>query len=75
MQGVTGPAGHPVYRFWHGHLSLLLTELRPSLDAELVAHVLLSPLASDPLLQLLEKGEGERLAGTLRLMTTTLLDA
>ncbi|MET7644368.1 TetR/AcrR family transcriptional regulator [Streptomyces sp. NPDC005426] len=66
--------GHPVYRFWHGHLSTLLAELRPSLDAELVAHVLLSTLGSEPILQLLEKGEGERLAVTLRLMVTTLLD-
>ncbi|MEU1468968.1 TetR/AcrR family transcriptional regulator [Streptomyces sp. NPDC005761] len=66
--------GHPVYRFWHGHLSMLLAELRPSLDAELVAHVLLSTLGSEPILQLLETGEGERLAVTLRLMVTTLLD-
>lgn len=66
--------GHPVYRFWHGHLSTLLAELRPSLDAELVAHVLLSTLGSEPILQLLEKGEGERLAVTLRLMVTALLD-
>ncbi|MEU1349104.1 TetR/AcrR family transcriptional regulator [Streptomyces sp. NPDC005775] len=65
---------HPVYRFWHGHLSMLLAELQPSLDAELVAHVLLSTLGSEPILRLLEKGEGERLVVTLRLMVTTLLD-
>lgn len=65
--------GHPVYRFWHGHISDLLSELQPSLDAELVAHVLLSTLNSDPILQLLEKGEGDRLAATLRLIATTLV--
>ncbi|MGW1464421.1 TetR/AcrR family transcriptional regulator [Streptomyces sp. NPDC002308] len=67
--------GHPVYRFWHSHLSTLLAELRPSLDAELMAHVLLSTLSSEAILRLLEKGEGERLAVTLRLMAVTLLDA
>ncbi|MFD6425917.1 TetR/AcrR family transcriptional regulator [Streptomyces sp. NPDC060198] len=66
---------HPVYRFWHNHLSTLLAELRPSLDAELMAHVLLSTLGNEPILRLLEKGEGERLAVTLRLTVTTLLDA
>ncbi|WP_327179427.1 TetR/AcrR family transcriptional regulator [Streptomyces sp. NBC_01335] len=67
--------GHPVYRFWHGHLSTLLAELRPSLDAELMAHVLLSTLSSEPILRLLERGEGERLAVALRLTATSLLDA
>ena len=40
-----------------------------------MADVLLSTLNSDPILQLLEKGEGDRLAAALRLMVTTLLDA
>lgn len=66
---------HPVYRFWHGHLGALLAELRPALDAERVAHVLMSTPGNEPVLRLLEKGEGERPAVTLRLTATTLLDA
>ncbi|WP_329540624.1 hypothetical protein [Streptomyces sp. NBC_01358] len=54
---------------------MLLAELRPALGAEPVAHVLLSTLSSEPILQVLEKGEGERLAVSLRSMVTTLLDA
>ncbi|WP_371602944.1 hypothetical protein OG345_14285 [Streptomyces sp. NBC_01220] len=54
---------------------MLLAELRPALGAEPVARVLLSTLSSEPILQVLEKGDGERLAVSLRSMVTTLLDA
>lgn len=66
---------HPVYLFWHGHLSGLIGELRPGADAELIAHVLLSAFSSDAVLRLLERGEGERLADALRQLVTTLVDA
>lgn len=67
-------AAHPVYQFWHGHIAALLAVQRPDLDAELVAHVLLATLHSDPILRLLERGEGQRLADSLRVVTTSLLD-
>lgn len=35
------------YRFWHRHVSLLLTEARPDLDANYLAHALLAPLAGE----------------------------
>src|SRR5882757_143300 len=35
------------YRFWHQHVRLLLTEARPDLDADFLAHALLAPLAAD----------------------------
>jgi AcrR family transcriptional regulator len=37
------------YRAWQQHLALLAREARPDLDAELVAHVLLAPLAAESL--------------------------
>ncbi|MFD5465051.1 TetR/AcrR family transcriptional regulator [Kitasatospora sp. NPDC127059] len=66
---------HPVYQVWHAHLSGLIAEQRPDLDAELLAHVLLGTMHSDPILRLLEQGEGERLADALRVLVTPLLDA
>jgi hypothetical protein len=65
---------HPVYQFWHGHIAALLAVERPDLDAELVAHILLAALHSDPILRLLERGEGKRLADSVRVMATSLLD-
>ncbi|MER7769533.1 TetR/AcrR family transcriptional regulator [Kitasatospora sp. NPDC096140] len=64
---------HPVYRAWHEHLAALLSEQRPELDAELTAHILLGALHSDPILRLLEQGEGERLADALRELAVSLL--
>lgn len=66
---------HPVYRFWHGHLAGLIAELRPDLDADLIAHLLLAALQSDQILRLLEQSGGERLRHTLRTVATALLDS
>jgi AcrR family transcriptional regulator len=68
-------SAHPVYQFWHGHLSELIGGERPDLDADLHAHILLATLQSDPILRLLAQGEGARLADALRTLTTALLDA
>jgi AcrR family transcriptional regulator len=73
--GADPPDGHPVYRFWHGHTSMLIAQARPDLDAELLAHVLLGALHSEPILRLLQQGEQERLAAALRTVATALLDA
>ncbi|MCK2241676.1 MULTISPECIES: TetR/AcrR family transcriptional regulator [unclassified Crossiella] len=35
------------YRFWHRHVVILLTDARPTLDADYLAHALLAPLAAD----------------------------
>ncbi|MBV2155367.1 TetR/AcrR family transcriptional regulator [Kitasatospora sp. SUK 42] len=72
--GEAPPTAHPVYLGWHAHLSALLAELRPDLDTELVAHLLLGSLQSNPLLRLLEQGEGRRIAGTLRDVAGALVD-
>jgi hypothetical protein len=66
---------HPVYQFWHGHIAALITAERPDLDAELLAHMLLATLQHDPILRLMEAGEGPRLAEVLRGLATAQLDA
>jgi AcrR family transcriptional regulator len=66
---------HPVYRFWHGHISALLAEARPDLDADVLADLLLAGLNTEPTLRLLERGESARLADALQALATGLLDA
>jgi AcrR family transcriptional regulator len=65
---------HPWYDFCHRHVAGLLTQLRPDIDAEVLGHVLLAGLHSAPVLHLLERGDGPRLAATLRTIVTALLD-
>jgi AcrR family transcriptional regulator len=64
---------HPVYRSWHAHTSALITARRPDLDGELLAHILLGSLQSEPVLRLLERGETTRLAASLRVMAAGML--
>ncbi|MEV8634046.1 helix-turn-helix domain-containing protein [Streptosporangium sp. NPDC051023] len=64
---------NPIYLFWHGHTTALITEARPTLDAELVAHLLVGSFHNEPIAQLLRQGESERLAACLRDLTTSLL--
>jgi AcrR family transcriptional regulator len=64
---------HPVYRLWHGHVSALLGEARPDLDADVLADLLLAGLNTEPILRLLERGESWRLAASLRVLTEGVL--
>lgn len=66
---------HPVYQFWHGHITALLAEARSGLDADVVADLLLAGLSSELTLRLLERGESERLAASLRTLAAAVLDA
>lgn len=66
---------HPVYQSWHSHVSTLIAQDRPDLDAELLAHMLLGTLHSDPVLRLLEQGGGPRLADALRTLTAAVLNS
>ncbi|WP_328389233.1 TetR/AcrR family transcriptional regulator [Streptomyces sp. NBC_00400] len=68
------PEQHSVYGFWHGHISGLLAEERPDLDAELLAHVLMGALQNGPIVRLLGQGEARRLAMSLRLLVTGVLE-
>ncbi|GAA2879690.1 TetR family transcriptional regulator [Actinoplanes cyaneus] len=64
---------HPVYRTWHGHIAGLAGQERPDLDTDMLAHVLLASVHSEPILEALARGEGERLDRTLRDLVTALL--
>jgi AcrR family transcriptional regulator len=64
---------HPVYEFWHGHISALISEERPDLDAGLLADLLLAGLQAEPILRLLERGETERLQAGLRVLTSAIV--
>jgi AcrR family transcriptional regulator len=45
------------YAAWHRHVAVLVAELRPDADADLLAHLLLAPLAPD-LVRHLDRGVG-----------------
>lgn len=70
-----GPAAeHPIYAMWHTHVSALISEERPDLDATLLADLLLSGLHSEPVLRLLEQGETPRLTAALHTLATGALN-
>ncbi len=66
---------HPVYRFWHGHISGLIAAQRPDADAALIAHVMLGALHSEPILNQLAADGPARLAGAMRAIACAVLDA
>jgi len=66
---------HPVYEFWHGHISALIAAQRPDADSDLIAHLMLGALHSEPVLgELASSGPG-RLAAALRGLAAAVLDA
>ncbi|MFE3172817.1 TetR/AcrR family transcriptional regulator [Amycolatopsis sp. NPDC059090] len=62
-----------VYQYWHRHVSTLITEARPELDAELLAHILLGALHSDLVMHLVRSGDTGRLTATLHELVHSLL--
>jgi AcrR family transcriptional regulator len=75
----SGPSGdlekHPVYAFWHGHISSLIASQRPDVDAELIAHVMLGALHSQPVLDELTTEGPARLTAAIRALACAVLDA
>jgi len=66
---------HPVYRFWHGHISTLIAALQPGADAEMIAHLLLGSLHSEPILAQLAAEGPARLTAAMRVLAGAVLDA
>jgi AcrR family transcriptional regulator len=66
---------HPVYRFWHGHISALIAAQRPGADAEMLAHLLLGALHSEPILAQLTAEGPARLTAAMRTLALAVLDA
>jgi AcrR family transcriptional regulator len=66
---------HPVYRFWHDHVSALIATQRPDADADLFAHLMLGALHSEPILNQLTTDGPERLTAAMRALACAVLDA
>jgi AcrR family transcriptional regulator len=62
-----------VYHDWHAHISALIAQARPGLDADLLADILLSSLHGDLARHLMSSGQNERLTATLRQLIAVLL--
>jgi AcrR family transcriptional regulator len=57
----------PLHALWHQHISDLLHEARPDLDADLIAHLVLASLHGEPIQRLLmAEGGANRLSGGLK---------
>lgn len=66
-------ADQPVYLAWHRHVRDLVAAGRPDLDAELIAHILLSALSGDLVGRILRDSEADRLARSLRDLARSLV--
>jgi AcrR family transcriptional regulator len=66
---------HPVYAFWHDHISALIAAERPDVDADMIAHIMLGALHSEPIIDQLATGGHERLGTAMRTLATAMLDA
>jgi AcrR family transcriptional regulator len=66
---------HPVYRFWHGHIRSLIAAQRPDADADVLAHLLLGALHSEPILNVLAADGPGRVVAATRALVCAVLDA
>jgi AcrR family transcriptional regulator len=65
-----------VYHFWHRHVTVLLEQAAPHVDAEYQAHALLAPLAADLYHALRRSGvPAKRIRDGVRALAIALLDA
>jgi AcrR family transcriptional regulator len=64
---------NPIYLGWHRHVSGLIAEGRPDVDAEEIAHLLLGTLHMEPIASQLRAGESARLAAAFTALVEGLL--
>jgi AcrR family transcriptional regulator len=64
---------HPVYVFWHDHIATLIGAARPDLDADLLAHMMLSSLHDGSVGRLLRDGEAKRVRASMDQLVNALL--
>jgi AcrR family transcriptional regulator len=66
----------PLHALWHRHISDLIHEARPDLDADLTAHLVLASLHSDPIQRLLTtEGGADRLSTGLKSIIAAVLSS
>jgi AcrR family transcriptional regulator len=66
---------HPVYSFWHRHISDLIAAQRPDADTGIIAHILLGSLHSEPILSELTRDGPARLTAAMQALVCAVLDA
>ncbi|TMR34560.1 TetR/AcrR family transcriptional regulator [Nonomuraea zeae] len=64
---------NPIYLFWHRHVSELIAERRPDVDAGQIAHMLLGTLHMEPVASQLRAGQYEGLAASFAAIVRGLM--
>ncbi|RSN03483.1 TetR/AcrR family transcriptional regulator [Nonomuraea sp. WAC 01424] len=64
---------NPIYVGWHRHVTALIAEGRPDVDAEEIAHLLLGTLHMEPIASQLRAGDSARLARAFASLAEGLL--
>ncbi|MBF6348598.1 MULTISPECIES: TetR/AcrR family transcriptional regulator [Nocardia] len=67
------PRTAELHRFWHEHLTALLEEARPEVDAEVVGRLLLDSLAGATVPELARAGDADRLLAAVRELVDSVL--
>ncbi|MEV6137512.1 helix-turn-helix domain-containing protein [Nocardia sp. NPDC051990] len=73
MQGPPHPRAAEIHEFWDAHITALLREARPDLDAEVVGRLLLGTLGGEQVSRLARAGEIERLLAAVRQLVQSVL--
>ncbi|WP_433566373.1 helix-turn-helix domain-containing protein [Nocardia sp. CA-151230] len=68
------PRAEELHAFWAAHISALLREVRPDLDADVVGGLLLAPLGGDLVPYLVRNGQKDRLFEAVRQLVQSVLD-
>ncbi|MGI5217535.1 TetR/AcrR family transcriptional regulator [Nocardia sp. CA-290969] len=69
------PRTEELHRFWREHMTNLLAQVRPDLDAETVGRLLLDALAGATVSELARAGETDRLLAAVRELVDSVLHA
>ncbi|NUR88060.1 MAG: helix-turn-helix transcriptional regulator [Nonomuraea sp.] len=64
---------NPIYAGWHRHVSALIAEGRPDVDADEIAHLLLGALHMEPIATRLRSGDSTRLTAAFTALAKGLL--
>lgn len=67
------PRTEELHQFWYAHLTALLEEARPDLDAEIVGRLLLDSLAGSTVPELARAGHIDRLLAAVRELADSVL--
>ncbi|WP_433594129.1 TetR/AcrR family transcriptional regulator [Nocardia sp. CA-145437] len=68
------PRRDEFHAFWANHISTLLREIRPDLDAEVVGGLLLAPLGGELVPYLVRSGQRDRLLDGVRQLVLSVID-